>query len=1070
MPAPARPVARGKVDPKSDPRYARVVEKLDADGRKLKRHPPASRKAGEPVKAAKGPPNEKAAGARARHVEKLEDAETPKPEATSFLAILQGEIAKAMPKTLGDTEKFMEGGSSTQMKGSLKGNVDEQKNEATGDLKQTSKETPSEAGVMAKPVTPIPGEPAPPRPQVDAAAAMPAPKPDSEVSLEASKQDVAGAMQREKLTDTRLRKANDPRFSGVLASRDAVNAQANAGPAKYRAAETGTLGRAASQAMGIARKGVSMLLGVKTGSNAKVLSRQERQKQKEEQELQSFTAFVVSTFERAKRAVEDRLALLDTKVNEMFDRGIDTALANMKKYVDDRLFDYKMDRYILQIGGSVLWIKDQFLDLPAEVNQFYEAGRKRFTAEMNVLAEQVANLVESQLVAAKADVKRAQAEIAQAQAALSPAIQGRAARTTAEYAEKFAELESGIEDKKQQLAEGLAQKYKEAFDKADESLKAIQDENKGLVTKAKEKIGEVLKALAEFKAKLMGVLRKAANTIDLILEDPIQFLSNLLSAIKKGFNQFSSNITKHLQAGFLRWLFGSLTKLGIEIPPDLTLPSILKLVLGVLGITYERMREKAVKLIGPRAVAAIEKVAEYVGALVKGGPGALWEMVKEDLSNLKAMVIDAIQDWLITTIVKKAVAYVVSLFNPVGAIIKAILLIYDVVTFIVEKAAQILEFVEAVVDSIYNIVTGAIDGAANYIEKALGNMVPLLIGFLAQLLGLGGVADKIKEFIKKVQTKVDKAIDKAIDRVVEKVKKLFGGLVGGGTDDEKKQRLADGVAAGKAALARFSGSGVGAAVLRPILSVIRIRYRLTRLEPVQRGEHWAIRGEINPSLEEKTAAKAAKQDAKAQSLKVGDFVRILWTVKPIGKVTQIEKDPSGRKIRFTWENVKTNQATKGGVSSFDDFGSTWRIGHPNELDIDEEKLKEYNKLEAWKDMNIARRVLNYRYHRDPTVQTNPSGKEWEHIQEKSGRGAHSSENLALTDASFNRDLGVYFGRKYNQGEFGMAGTGGQSLRDFLKGQPTPAHLAWKAKFYDLYEYKFKWVENEIGRYQILVKS
>ena len=33
----------------------------------------------------------------------------------------------------------------------------------------------------------------------------------------------------------------------------------------------------------------------------------------------------------------------------------------------------------------------------------------------------------------------------------------------------------------------------------------------------------------------------------------------------------------------------------------------------------------------------------------------------------------------------------------------------------------------------------------------------------------------------------------------------------------------------------------------------------------------------------------------------------------------------------------------------------------------------------------------------------------------------------------------------------MAGTGGQSLRDFLKGQSEPMHREWKQKFYDLYK-------------------
>jgi hypothetical protein len=767
---------RKRIDPRQDPRYAKVVGKLAADSKKVKQHPPASRKAREPAKAAKGPPDEKAAGARAKQVDKLDEAKTPKPKPATFLEVLKGEIAKAMPKTLGDTEKFMKGGGDSGMKDSLKGNVAQQKQEATGDLKKTSGETPSESGVQAKPVEPIPGEPAPPAPQVDAPAAMPAPATDAQVSLQASKDDVADKMKQEKLTDERLKKANDPRFTAVVAARDEVNKQADAGPAKYRAAEGAVLAKAAGAAVAVGKQGVALMLGVKGGSKAKILSRQEQQKKKEEQELKTFTDFVKTTFDQCKASVDKRLQLLEDQVNDLFDKGVEAAIANMKSYVEDELLKYKFKRYALM---PWLWIKDQFLDLPDEVNRFYEQGRQRFTAQMNAVAALVAAVVESQLAAAKDEVKQAQAKIAAAQKALSPAVQSRATQVTAEFNDKFAELEQGIEDKKQSLAEGLAQKYKEAFDKAADAEKEIKDANKGLVAKAKEKIEGVLKALAEFKEKVLAVLKKGKDAVDLILQDPLGFLSNLLAAIKKGFGQFVDNIWTHLKAGFMKWLFGSLASMGIELPTDLTLPSILKLVLGVLGITYAKMREKAVKLIGERAVSLIEKAVEYIEALIKGGPAALWEKVKEDLGNLKEMVIDAIQDWLITTLIKKAVAKIVSMFNPVGAIIQAILTIYDVVVFVVEKAQQILEFVEAIVNSVYNIATGAIGGAANWIEKALANMVPLLIGFLAQLLGLGGISEKIKEFIKKIQAKVDKAIDKAIAKVVALVKKLFGKLKAG---------------------------------------------------------------------------------------------------------------------------------------------------------------------------------------------------------------------------------------------------------------------------------------------------
>ncbi len=790
MPAVARAV-KTKANPQNDPRFKRVVDKLNNDSRKLKQHPPAAKKAAEPAKAAKPPANEKAAGARTKQVEKLDQAETKKPETSSFLALLQAEIAKAMPKTLGDTEKFMKGGSSEQMKGSLKGNVAQQKQEATGDLKKTSNETPSESGVPAKQVTPIAPEPVTAAPQLDAAGAMPVPKPDAEVSLQASKSEVVDETKKNKIDDLNKKTwQTDSRYSTMLAAKDSVAKQADTAPAQYRAKEVGTLAQTAAKAVDVTKKGAATLLGVKGGNKAKVLSRQEQQKVKEEEELKRFTDLVVKIFADTKTVVDNRLEQLETKVNKLFDQGIEAALSAMKSYVEDQILKYKLKRYLLNPLGSLLWIKDQILELPEEVNRFYEQGRSQFTTAINALAVRVANLVETELAAAKNDVKIGQAKIASESSKLSPGVKTRAAQVQADYAGKFAELESSIDDKKQQLAEGLAQKYKEAFDKMEEAQQAIRDDNKSLLTQAKEKIGEVVKALSEFKDRLMGILRKGADTIDLILKDPVQFLSNLLAAIKLGFNQFAGNIWTHLKAGFMKWLFGSLAKAGIEIPTDLTLPSILKLVLGVLGITYERMRAKAVKLIGERAVKAIEKVVEYVTVLVKGGPAALWEKVKEDLSSLKAMVIDAIQDWIITTIVKKAVAKVVSMFNPAGAVFQAIMLIYDVVSFVIDKASQIMDFVEAVINSVHAIATGAIGGAANWIEKSLANMIPILIGFLASLIGLGGISEKIKGFIKKVQDKVDGAIDKVIAKIVDVVKKLFGKGKDKANDPEKDKKIA----------------------------------------------------------------------------------------------------------------------------------------------------------------------------------------------------------------------------------------------------------------------------------------
>jgi hypothetical protein len=370
---------------------------------------------------------------------------------------------------------------------------------------------------------------------------------------------------------------------------------------------------------------------------------------------------------------------------------------------------------------------------------------------------------------------------------------------------RFDELRQGVDDRRNALAQKLAERYKAAADRADEALKKMEEEHAGVFAGFIAAIGEVIKILTEFKDKLLAVIRQGIAVVKLILKDPIGFLSNLIGAIKAGLSQFVGNIWTHLKKGFMAWLFGALASAGIEIPADLSLPSIFKLVMSVLGLTYERLRAKAVKLIGERNVRILEKLFEYVRTLVTQGPAALWEQVKGDLGNLKAMVIDAIQDWIITKVVQAAITKLVSMFNPAGAIVQAIIAIYNTVMFVIERASQIMAFVEAVLNSVAAIARGAIGAAANWIEQSLARTIPLVIGFLARLVGLGNVSSKIREFIMKVQGAVDRAIDKVLARIVALVKRLFGAGKDG-EDPEKQKKLDAGLAALDALTSKYAKS------------------------------------------------------------------------------------------------------------------------------------------------------------------------------------------------------------------------------------------------------------------------
>ncbi|HEY0461055.1 MAG TPA: polymorphic toxin type 15 domain-containing protein [Pyrinomonadaceae bacterium] len=776
-------------NPQADPRFKSVKEKVGQKAAALKKHPAAKQKATEAAKAAKGPPNEKAAGAKSKQVDTLKDTKAEAPPADSFLTTLRAEIEKVMPKNVDESDKFMDGGQESSMKGAVGGNVKDQKEAASGDMKKASDKPPNEGGVPVKPVEAVPPDPAATPPSVDGAAGMPAPKPEAEVSEKQTKADAQTALKENRLEGKRLEN-KDARFEKVKGTKGNVDKTADASPGKYRAGEKQALGKAAAQANLTAASGATALTSVKNKSKTAVSARQEAQKKKDEDRRKSVTDRIEGIYKETKIKVDENLSSLERDVMGIFDPGCASALASFKSDTKREIKKFYSKRYE-GITGAAQWLVDLFKDTPAEVKQIIQSNLKSFTGAMDALAVRVAAFVDKRLNKAKSDIDAGQGKIKAFVASLPKDLQAVGKEAESAMESRFNEMRDGVESKKNELATKLAEKYKAAHDSANELAKKIEEENQGAFKALGDAIGEVIKIIMEFKDKLMALLKKAADTIDLILDDPVGFLGNLIGAVKLGVNQFVGNIWTHLKAGFMKWLFGALADAGIEIPSDLSLISLFKMVMSVLGITYAKMRAKAVKILGPTAVFVIEKLIEYIGELITGGPAKLWEKIKSDIGDLKAMIIDAIQSWLIDTVIKQAAIKLLSFFNPAGAFVQAVIAIYNVVMFIIENASRIMAFVESVINSVSAIAQGNIGGAASWIEKSLASIIPMVIGFLARLIGLGGISKKVKEFILKVQTKVDQAIDKVLAKIVGVVKKLFGKLKSKPKKGEKPDERTD---------------------------------------------------------------------------------------------------------------------------------------------------------------------------------------------------------------------------------------------------------------------------------------
>lgn len=302
---------------------------------------------------------------------------------------------------------------------------------------------------------------------------------------------------------------------------------------------------------------------------------------------------------------------------------------------------------------------------------------------------------------------------------------------------------------------------------------------------------EILLIVMNFPIDVVNnIFRRIVQVIGIIRRDPIGFLKNLLRAIKQGFVQFFDNILQHLLRGLADWLFGQLGAIGIQMPPDLSFRSILNLVLQILGIALnqimDRVWRKLAERIGQEKVDKIKRMTDrlegiwrFVRDVMERGPIAIWEYIQEQLSNLWDTVIDSIKNWIMERVINAVVTKLLSLLDPTGimAVINSVIAIYRAIQSLVEYLRQLLEIVNSFVNGIAEIATGNIQVAADYLERTAARFIPIMIGFLANQVGLNRIAGRIIEMIERVRTMVSNAIDWLIDRALNIGMPVINGII-----------------------------------------------------------------------------------------------------------------------------------------------------------------------------------------------------------------------------------------------------------------------------------------------------
>ncbi|WP_369266379.1 hypothetical protein [Streptomyces harbinensis] len=780
-----------KPPPAQAPGMRRVNADIGAKKQRLAAHPAPTAESRAAQDAAVAPPDDRQAQAKTQQAEKMNAAEPGDFDKAAFIAAVNQAVEAQAPKNLDEADKFSDSGNADRIKDEVDGKVADGKDTSSEDIATATGETPDTSNTTEKDVTPLtadqpPGNPGAP----NAGDAVPDRQPEEVTDFSEGQRDTEQRMAEADVTEEQLARGNEPDFDHALAEKKQGEEETAAAPAQARAAENTELQTAKSGAAVAGAQAMAGLTATREATGRQVDSGKTETKSADEQKREQVTATLQKVFDRTKTDVEKILDSLDGKVDTQFTNGEKRARDAFTADHERRMKAYKDKRYS-GLRGKARWVKDKFAGLPEEANGIYQESRKLYVNQMQGVISDIADTIGRELGRAKTRIGRGRSEL-QAEVEKLPADLRRFGEEAAQdFAGQFDDLETQVDEKSEQLVQDLAQKYTEALDAIDEEITALQEANKGLWDRVKDAVVGVIQTIIELTNALMGILAKAASAVSKIIKDPIGFLGNVVRYVGDGLNLFTANIEQHLKTGLVSWLLGTAVRTGLQIPAKFDAKGIVQLLASLLGLTWDTIRAKIVrKGVPDKAMATVEKSIPEAQALQREGPAGLTKEITGESGDLKKTILDDLKSYLIPTVIVAGIAWIVSLLTPASAFVRAVKGIIDIVTFIVTQAAQITDFMNAILDAVIAIADGAASGVPKLIESALSTSIPLLLGFLAALLGIGSLATKVRSVFQKVSRPVGRAIDKIITRIARAGKKIWSKLRNSEKRSEQSERSA----------------------------------------------------------------------------------------------------------------------------------------------------------------------------------------------------------------------------------------------------------------------------------------
>ncbi|MBJ6127201.1 eCIS core domain-containing protein [Microvirga splendida] len=282
------------------------------------------------------------------------------------------------------------------------------------------------------------------------------------------------------------------------------------------------------------------------------------------------------------------------------------------------------------------------------------------------------------------------------------------------------------------------------------------------------------------------VFAKALSAWDAVIKKPLVFIKSTLKALGQAFKIIWDDKFENIKTGLQGWLLGEIKDKNIVMPSSWTdAGQVFEFILSVLGINEEHIYELLEKKTNPAVVkkfrmvmGQVKRVLDWVDKSIdvtKTPKENAAGMLKQ-AGNFALSLLESGAEWIIKKVAAKVTEELVKIAGTAGfgAVLTAAQSLYAAMLTAKKWMRQILDMANQALDNVLDLVAGAVDKVGGVFAGLMKRAMPVVIGFLADQVGLGDVGRELGKAIDKLRANVDKAILWLIDKLKAAINALIG--------------------------------------------------------------------------------------------------------------------------------------------------------------------------------------------------------------------------------------------------------------------------------------------------------